>query len=121
MVFTSRQMQEKFIEQNKNLFVMFIDLTKAFDSINRKALWMVLEKFGCPKKFTKIINEFHNGMTGRVVIEGGTTDQFPITTGVKHRCVLAPTLFGLYFAAMLSEVDLSDGIYHSILVGRQHF
>ena len=38
MIFTVRQLQEKCIEQNKPLYLVFIDLTKAFDTVNREAL-----------------------------------------------------------------------------------
>jgi len=34
MVFTARQIQEKCREQNQDLYVVFVDLTKAFDTVN---------------------------------------------------------------------------------------
>ena len=98
MVFTIRQIQEKCREQNMNLYMMFVDLTKAFDTVNRTALWNFLTKFGCPEKFVRVARELHDNMMGRVIVEGGYTFPFPITTGVKQGCVLAPTLFGLFFA-----------------------
>jgi len=42
MIFASRQIQEKCPEQNQNLFLIFVDLTKAFDSVNREGLWRIL-------------------------------------------------------------------------------
>ena len=93
---------------------MFVDLTKAFDTVNRPALWKILTKFGCPEKFVRVARELHDNMMGRVIVEGGYTIPFPITTGVKQGCVLAPTLFGLFFAAMLSQANFSncpDGVY----------
>ncbi|KXJ19957.1 hypothetical protein AC249_AIPGENE24837 [Exaiptasia diaphana] len=50
MMFSARQMQEKCREQNLDLFMVFIDLTKAFDSINREGLWKILLKLGCPPR-----------------------------------------------------------------------
>ena len=38
MVFAVRQVQEKCMEQNINLYSVFIDLAKAFDTVNREAL-----------------------------------------------------------------------------------
>ena len=38
MVFTARQLQEKCIEQRLPLYQVFVDLTKAFDTVNRDAL-----------------------------------------------------------------------------------
>lgn len=40
-IFILRQLQENTIEQNESLFIAFFDITKAFDSISREALWRV--------------------------------------------------------------------------------
>ena len=48
MVFTLRLLQEKYIEQNKPLYIMFIDLTNAFDTVSRTGLYKVLEKTKTP-------------------------------------------------------------------------
>ena len=37
-IFCARQIQEKSREQHKDLYMVFIDLTKAFDSLNRTGL-----------------------------------------------------------------------------------
>ena len=55
-------------------------------------------------------------MTGRVSNGGDVSDPsdpFPINHGVKQGCVLAPTLFTLYLAAVLENmsVNLSKGVY----------
>ena len=103
MVFAIRQLQEKCIEQHQDLHLLFIDLTKAFDTVNRAALWAVLGKLGCPPRFVQIIRSFHDGMVGRVIEDGTASDPFPVSNGVKQGCVLAPTLFSLLFAQMLSS------------------
>ena len=46
MIFTVRQVQEKCLEQNFDLYSVFIDLTKALDTVNREALWDVLACYG---------------------------------------------------------------------------
>ena len=53
MIFTVRQVQEKCLEQNLDLYSVFIDLTKAFDTVNREALWDVLARFGSPQSLFK--------------------------------------------------------------------
>lgn len=61
------------------------------------------------------MRDLHENMVGRVMVsKGETTEAFPITTGVKQGCVLAPTLLDLFFASMLSTCDFSncaDGVY----------
>ncbi|KAL8566744.1 hypothetical protein ACOMHN_050392 [Nucella lapillus] len=46
MIFAVRQVQEKCREQNLDMYAVFIDLTKAFDTVNRVALWTVFQKLG---------------------------------------------------------------------------
>ena len=54
-MFTLRQVMEKCREQRQNLHIMFIDFTKAFDSVNRDMLFKILGKLGCPPNFIRII------------------------------------------------------------------
>ena len=112
MIFSARQIQEKSREQQRDLYMVFIDLTKAFDSINRTGLWSLLSKFGCPSKLTNIIQQLHEGMMGRVCADGMESNGFAVTVGVKQGCVIAPSLFSLFFAAMLMEAteDMPQGV-----------
>ena len=38
-IFIVRQLQEKFLDKNKNLYFAFINLEKALDRVPRKVLW----------------------------------------------------------------------------------
>ena len=70
MIFTARQLQEKCQEQNVDLYMTFVDLTKAFDTVSREGLWKIMAKFGCPAKFIAMVRQFHDGMLGRVQNDG---------------------------------------------------
>ena len=103
MIFTARQLQEKCQEQNVDLYMTFVDLTKAFDTVSREGLWKIMAKFGCPAKFIAVVRRFHDGMVARVENDGESSDPFPVTNGVKQGCVLASTLFSMMFSAMLPD------------------
>lgn len=112
MIFAARQLQEKCQEQHSDLFVTFVDLTKAFDTVSREGLWKIMEKFGCPSKFITIVRQFHDGMVVKVLDDGDESEAFPVTNGVKQGCVLAPTLFSMVFSAMLTDAfhNYEEGI-----------
>ena len=112
MIFAARQLQEKCQEQHCDLFVTFVDLTKAFDTVSREGLWRIMEKYGCPSVFITIVRQFHDGMMVKVLEDGNESDTFPVTNGVKQGCVLAPTLFSMVFSAMLTDAfrNSEDGI-----------
>ena len=99
MLFVARQLQEKSREQGKNLSIAFIDLSKAFDTVNRSMLWEVLEKFGCPARFINLVRSFHDGMMATVLVGEDETDAFEVGVGVKQGCGMAPVLFNIYLAA----------------------
>ena len=66
MIFSLRQLQEKCREQGKPLYVAFIDLTKAFDLVNRNGLFKILAKIDCPPTLLSIMKSFHDNMKGTV-------------------------------------------------------
>ena len=101
MIFSLRQLQEKCREQQQPLFLVFIDLTKAFDSVNRAAIYKILLKLGSPEKFVHMIRLLHDGMMACVLDQGTKSDLFSIKNGVKQGCVLAPTLFSIVFSVLM--------------------
>ena len=83
-VFTLRQLQKQCVEQNRPLLMAFIDLTKAFDLVNREALYVIFRRVGCPQKLLQIIQSFYDGMQASVKFEGTCSDPCGTTTGVKQ-------------------------------------
>ena len=71
------------------LYLASIDLTKAFDTVNRELLWQILRKFGCPPAFLTILQEFLNGMQAKVTVAGREANLFDVLVGVKQGCVLS--------------------------------
>ena len=85
------------------LYIAFIDLTKAFDLVSRSGLFELLRKIGCPPRLLNIIVSFHEDMKGMVNYDGENSEPFTVKSGVKQGCVLAPTLFGIFFSMLLSN------------------
>ena len=101
-ILTARQLVEKCREHDNSLFIMFVDLRKAYDSVPRPALWCVLEKCGIPPIMLGIIKSFHDGMLAKVRAGDLNTDSIEVRNGLRQGCVLAPSLFNLYFSAMVA-------------------
>ena len=66
IIFTARQLQEKCQEQTVDLYMTFVDLTKAFDTVSRDGLWKIMAKFGCLPRYIAMAWQFHDGMQARV-------------------------------------------------------
>ena len=61
-----------------DLYMTFVDLTKAFDTVSREDLWKIMAKFGCPTKFIAMVRQFHDGMLARVQNDAEFSDPFPM-------------------------------------------
>ena len=116
MIFVARQLQEKCREQHEDIYLASIDLTKAFDTVNRDLLWNILRKFGCPP--TAMLQQFHTVMCAQVVMACSQSFSFPVEVGVKQGCVIAPIIFNLLLVGitLVSHRDLQSSDY----VGIEH-
>ena len=103
MIFVARQLVEKAREHNSLLFVLFVDLKKAFDSVPRDALWQVLERFDVPPVLLAMIRSFHVDMRAAVTVKGRYSDSFAVRNGVRKGCTIAPVLFNLYLCAVVDD------------------
>ncbi|VDM05684.1 unnamed protein product, partial [Schistocephalus solidus] len=84
MIFAAYQLQEKCQEMRTHLYTTFVDLTKAFDTMNRDGMWKVMQKFSCPERFADMVRPLHDGMTARATDNGTVSEAFAVTNGVKQ-------------------------------------
>lgn len=89
------------MEQNKPLYLAFIELTKAFDTVARELLWDVLARSGCARKLINMIKLMHDQMTSTALVNDGASTPFEVKTGVKQSCLKAPTLFSIFISVVL--------------------
>ena len=113
MIFPLRQLKEKCVEQQRSLYIAFMDLRKACDTIGRDRLWKLLTKFRCSLHLTNIIHQFHEGMKGHINICGELSDHFPINNGVKQGCVLAPVCLD-YSLQLFFRMPCQAGVFLQI-------
>nr|VZI01578.1 unnamed protein product [Spirometra erinaceieuropaei] len=103
MVFGACQLQEKCQEMRIQLYTTSADLTKTVDTVNLKGLWKIMQKFGCPERFTHMVRPLHDGMLARVTDNGAISEAAAVANGMKQGCALVPTLFSLIFSVMLMD------------------
>ena len=105
MMFTVRRLQELGRNARVPLFLCFIDLQKAYDSVDRTLLWQALARFGTPPQMIEVIRQFHDGMGACVPSDDGRCSAwFERAQGLRQGCVLSPLLFNVFFATTLRVV-----------------
>ena len=101
-IFSAKIVMQRDKEFNKAIYFCFVDLQRAYDTVNREGLWEILSKtFSIPEKLIRIIKALYSDSTGLIRSEGQMSEEFPISVGVKQGDVLAPMLFNLYLDAVL--------------------
>ncbi len=96
---------EQSVEWNASLYMCFIDFKRAFDSLNHRALWNSLYKFGIPLKIINMIRLLYNNASSRVLHKGYLSGDIPVNAGVKQGCILSPLLFNIALDSVMRNVN----------------
>ena len=109
MLFVVHRLQELARRRRIPLYMCFVDLQKAYDSVDRELLWKVLARAGVPEEMIAVIRQFHDGMQAQVRMhDGELSDWFEVMQGLRQACVLSPLLFNIFFAAATVLVRFSE-------------
>ena len=87
---------QNFLLKNRKLHVAFVEFKKAFDSVNRNALWAVLRKGSVEGKLYKALIGIYDSVTACVRDKGSYSDFFDCPVGVKQGCLLSPLMFSVF-------------------------
>ena len=120
MMFAVRTPQELGRKARVPLFLCFIDLQKAYDSVDRTLLWQVLARFGTPPEMIEVIRQFHDGMRACVRSnDGRCSEWFEVAQGLRQGYILSPLLFNVFFAAIpfvvLERFSKDEGILADLI------
>ena len=103
IVLVIHRLQELARKKRIPLYACFIDLTKAYDSVDRTLLWTVLARFGEPQNMISDIRQFRDGMRACVRLDDRVcSGWFAVEQGLRQGCVLAPLLSNICFAAVIN-------------------
>ena len=83
--------------------------------VSRKGLWLIMERLDYPPKFLSVVIQLHEDQHGEVRFNSDLSEPFPIANGLKQGCVLAPTLFSIFFSMMFKQamegLDGDNAVY----------
>ena len=92
-ILTIRRILEGVRAKNLQATLIFVDFTKAFDSIHRGKMEQILLAYGIPKETVAAITILYRNTKVKVRSPDGDTEYFDIVAGVLQGDTLAPYLF----------------------------
>ena len=103
--FVVRTLIEKAKADKQPLYSCFVDFKKAYDTVPRDLLWEKLQRIGVHGEFLRGVQALYADVPMALQFEGGMSDTFQSTLGVKQGCPLSPTLFGIYIDDFQAELE----------------
>ena len=113
-----RWIMEKAKEFQENIYFCFIDYAKAFDCVDHKKLWKILQEMGIPDHLTCLLRNLYAGQESTIRTGHGTTDWFQIGKGVCQGCILSPCLFNFCAESIMRNAGLEEAQAGIKIVGR---
>ena len=99
-IFVVRQLQEKYLAKNKQLFFAFVDLEKAFDRVPREVVWWAMRSLGVDEWLVSVVQAMYVDARSKVRVQGVFSEEFPVRVGVHQGSVLSPLLFIMVMEAV---------------------
>ena len=119
-----RRIIEGMKTKNLPLAVVFIDYSKAFDSIHRERMFQILHAYGIPAVIIDAIKAIYTDSSALVISTDGDTEPFEILAGVLQGDTLAPFLFivvvDYIMRHALEDINQSTGIVIERRKSRRH-
>ena len=88
----------------KKVAACFIDVRKAYDRVWRDGLWKALWQKGVRGRMWRVLRDYYKKVQSSVRLEGGNTDWFDVSVGVRQGCVISPILFDVFVDGLAREV-----------------
>jgi len=92
-IFTLNTIIQSRKEFQKPLWIAFVYLKAAFDSVDHMALWKLLHSLGLHSKVVDLMEGLYTDTCSCVNVDGVMCDGFAVGSGVRQGCRIAPDLF----------------------------
>src|SRR5215469_15016258 len=90
-----------------------MNLEKAYDKVDRKTLWDILDKYGLGGKLLDAIKSFYGNSRTCVRVEGRKEGRkgnfFEVKVMLRQGWVMSPWLFNVYMDSVVREIKMDNG------------
>jgi exonuclease III/ribonuclease HI len=95
---------EDAFEKKKELWILFQDLSKAYDRVNLCMLDLAMQRIRFPIALRNFIMNLFSRRKNRIIGYNGLTDEYDVLVGIDQGEVISPLLWCIYYDPLLVEI-----------------
>ena len=103
-LFILKECVDYFVDHGSNVFVTFLDCSKAFDKISHSGLFLKLVERGIPLCMLLLLIYWFSNMKCRCRWKDAFSDFFDVTSGIKQGGVISPLIFSVYVDDLIKRL-----------------
>ncbi len=103
-ILAMKRLFEEYLGKDKKLYAAFMGLQKAYDRVDRKAVWSVLKIYGVGGQLLKGIQAFYREANACVRVGGKFSESCAVEVGVRQGCVMSPWLYNIFMDGRMTEI-----------------
>ena len=107
-IYALRQTVNYFVERDSTVNICSIDMSKAFDKINKYALFIKLMNRKCPIEFINLLDCWYSKSITCVRWNNVLSRYVTLSAGIRQGGVLSPMLFAVYVNDVLVKLHKSS-------------
>lgn len=101
----------KALENRKDVRMVFLDLSKAFDRVWHKGLIFKLKRFGITGPLLLWFESYLEHRCQRVIINGQHSNWLPVEAGVPQGSILGPLLFLVFINDIVNNIQCDINLF----------
>ena len=110
LIITTEELQRS-IDQKKQVDVIILDFSKAFETVAHNKLISKLQNYGIQGKTNKWINKWLKFRNQKVALDGEMSDPVPVTSGVLQGTVTGPLMLLLYINDINQNINSKTRLF----------
>jgi len=100
-------------ERGEEFYVLLVDFAKAFDSVSRDYLFLLLRQLKAPEWLVNVLKGLYTNVKAQPVTGGTHNITIAMLDGLKQGCPLSPLLFILVIDPLLQDLHANASEDHS--------